>query len=66
MNNCREENVFLQRRIREFKFDLNCLKKDLEYKDVRLLELTEKMESHLLENEKLKNDIESNMFGSES
>ena len=56
INNYREENVFLQRRIREFEFDLNCLKKDLEYKDVRLQELSE---SHLLENEKLKKDIES-------
>ena len=56
MNNYREENVFLQRRIREFEFDLSSLKKDLEYKDVRLQELSE---SHLLENEKLKKDIES-------
>ena len=56
MNNCTEENNFLQGRIREFEFDLNYLKKDLEYKDVRLLEL---VESHLLENEKMKKDIES-------
>ena len=56
MNNCTVENDFLQGRIREFEFDLNYLKKDLEYKDVHLLEL---VESHLLENEKMKKDIES-------
>ena len=56
MNNCTEENDFLQGRIREFEFDLSSLKKDLEYKDVRLLEF---VESHLLENEKMNKDIES-------
>ena len=56
MNNCTEENDFLQGKIRELEFDLNYLKKDLEYKDVLLLELAE---SHLLENEKMKKDIES-------
>ena len=43
MNKCREENVVLQRKISDLDFDLNCLKKDIEYKDVRIREWAEKV-----------------------
>jgi chromosome segregation ATPase len=42
MNKCREENALLQGRITELETALNCVKKDLESKDVRLREMTER------------------------